>query len=299
MANYIGDTSLSEQEINMLQIMAEEKRGQFNIGTAPLGETIFKLVRQTGIQLIYVPIEVEEDRSNTFSGMYASFKQDGEKVFYIGINTYEYLDKQIFTLAHELYHHWEDTEMCVCRNLEEPNGLGEQKANRFAAEFLLPTNKLKDEIILRTAGKSHLKEFDHLDLLRFIARLHCDYRLPYKAIVRRLQEIKAITEAQFTELIQEPSRDEQSAYFKIGKNIDPHVFKKLNTRTMEDGAEGDIPYEFIYCFKREIVSRTELADDLSLFGKELVDYDLEEEVSDQDLAELEGLFGGGMEDETK
>jgi Zn-dependent peptidase ImmA (M78 family) len=282
-------TQLTKRDIIEVRHLALEKRKDF--GTGPIGENVFKLVRDMGIQLVYHPIPIEANRTNNFSGLYAAFRHQDGYFRFIGLNTSEYLDKQIFILAHELYHHWEESQMKVCRNLEDPNEVGELKANLFAAEFLLPTIKLEEEILKATNNDDNLKQMEHKNLLRFIAHLHCDYRLPYKAIIRSLKDIDAITDDQYQQLLNERYRDPDGHYYQIGKNINEQIFIRLNTQTREEGTDGDYLYDFIGAYESDVTALPELAKDLELFGKTLSDYGLEEEVSDDSIVNWEELLG--------
>ena len=103
--------------------LAKEKRRFYDIGTGPLGESIFKLVRKLGINLIFLPVKTDTTKPNPFSALYVSFNEGTEKICFIGINTEDYFDQQMFALAHELYHHWEESDLHVCRLSEEPQSL--------------------------------------------------------------------------------------------------------------------------------------------------------------------------------
>jgi Zn-dependent peptidase ImmA (M78 family) len=288
--------NLSPKDIYDIKEMAKAKRREYDIGMGPLGDNIFKLIRKEGIHLILLPIETAEPYP--FQGLYLSSKEHQENLIYIGLNTIDYYDKQIFTIAHELFHHWEHRrDYYVCRHTEGSDGIEEQKANRFAAEFLLPSDILESEIKSKNNGETSIKEWKYNALLRFIARIHCDYHLPYKAIVRRLQEIQAIIDEQAEMLRGESVRHDQTTYFKLGLNQNADMFRKLNTATKDVGIDGENLNQMIDVFEAEGVSLAELSEDLILFNKTLVDFNLEQEVDPDDLEELKMLIAEIKTDE--
>lgn len=97
---------LTEQDLYRIEELAKDKRRVFELGMGPLGDNLFKIVRSLGIKLVQVPFP--DDKGNDvdpFSALYLSSKEKGHSICYIGINTTDYWDRQLFALAHELYHH--------------------------------------------------------------------------------------------------------------------------------------------------------------------------------------------------
>lgn len=266
---------LTEKDIFEIKELVKEKRGQLNIGMVPIGENIFKIARQLNIKLVFLPIDNKDNSNDAFSALYLVSRETNKDITFIGLNTSQRQDRQIFSIAHELYHHWTDTTLSVCHLDDEKSELVELKANRFAAEFLLPSETLIHEIGLKNEGKNNLYNFTYRGLLRFIALLHCDYRLPFKAIVRRLYEINAIDDSQFESLNKEDSRDREGIYYRIGINQEQKVFEKLNERTLTSGVDGENIDLMINLLENDTVTLEELANDLSLFNKTLADFELE------------------------
>lgn len=280
------EKNLSKQDLFKIAELATAKRRFFDIGMSPIGDNIFKIINKEGIYLINLPIEINETTDSYFSAMYVSIKEGSECISFIGLNTADYYDKQIFALAHELYHHYEKNEMHICRISDDISQLYEMKANRFAAEFLLPTEKLENEIKEVNYGECDLKDWNHSALLRFIARLHCEYRLPYRAIVRRLDEIKAIKKEQYEQLIQVDARNEDSVYYRIGCAIKLEIFRQLNIKTVLFGTDGINLEKMVRNYDDGIISISELADALILFRKKLSDFGIEDQIDDEDLEEI-------------
>ncbi len=281
---------LGPKELFAISEMAREIRGQNDLGMGPLGDNIFKLIRKMGIYLIYLPIAIEPGQDNYFSAMYLSFARKGEKIYFIGLNTCDSYDQQIFSLSHELYHHFQDKELSVCRITTGTSSIEEVQANRFAAEFLLPEKTLSNEIRDVNNGLLDLSAWKHTALLRLIAKLHCAYRLPYKWIVHRLHEIEAIKQHQYSRLLDEPARDKEAPYYLIGMNMDKTIFEMLNKSTGKSGVDGDELDKVLRNFEDGFIAAAELAQDLSLFNKSVADFGLEEDFDIQDLDELNDLF---------
>ena len=281
---------LKDHERFEIAELAKSQRRIHELGMGPLGDNIFKLLRTLNIQLVRYPIPASSANPNPFSALYVASNEDGHTMRYIGLNTDAYYDKQIFFIAHELFHHVEEmSEMVVCRIEDDPYELREARANLFAAEFLLPAESLMYEIKRKNNGGVRLHQWRHSDLLRLIAEIHCDYRLPFKAIVRRLDEIESIKTSQFEALMAEDSRNPASMYWKYGMVINPSVFEKLNTRTREIGADGENLNKLIENFEASLISRAELSEDLALFHKTLEDFGLDDSIAaeeDEDLAML-------------
>mgnify|MGYP001037423455 CR=1 FL=1 len=94
-------------------------------------------------------------------------------------------------------------------------------------------------IVLDEFKTSSLEKKQYKTILRFIARLHCTWWLPYRSIVRRLCEIKAISSEQYTELYSVNERDPKGEYGKIGQAINKEVFLKLNQATKNVGTSSN------------------------------------------------------------
>lgn len=284
------DKELTYNDIYELAEMAKEKRRELDIGLSPMGDNILKFIREKGIKLIYMPIENASDDDLFFSAVYVCLNEDGTKYKFVGLNTNDYYDNQIFALAHELYHYYEETEIHLCRISNDDNSLRELKANRFSAEFLFPTERLEKEIKNANNGKIDLANWKHTTLLRLIARLHCEYRLPYKAIVRRLSEITAITKSQYKDLYTENTRNLESDYYIIGKSINPEIFKILNSKTKKIGVDGNDLENIVRNYEEETISIKELIDSLNMFDKNIKEFGIQEDVDISDLDDMSDMF---------
>ncbi len=95
----MNSNALSLKQIYELSEMAKEKRRELDIGTAPMGDNILKFIREKGIKLIYVPIENSSTDELFFSAVYVCIKEKNGKTKFIGLNTNDYYDNQIFALG--------------------------------------------------------------------------------------------------------------------------------------------------------------------------------------------------------
>ncbi|MGL5068374.1 MAG: ImmA/IrrE family metallo-endopeptidase [Sarcina sp.] len=283
------DVKLDTNEIYSLSELAKEKRRELDIGSSPIGDNIFKFIKEKEIQLIYVPIENNGD-DLFFSAVYVSLNEDGNISRFIGLNTNDYYDNQIFALAHELYHFYESSEIHLCRIQSSDINKSELKANRFAAEFLLPSEKLEKEIKNINQGTINLKDWTYPSLLRFVANLHLEYKLPYKAIIRRLNELNSISNKQFEALYNKDTRNSENDYYIIGQNLNSEIFDSLNNKTQKQGVAGDDIYEIIENYEDEIISISELIDSLAIFDKEIQDFGIKSEVDISELDDLSDMF---------
>ncbi len=288
-------TFLSELQVEEIRKLVETKRQTLGfIGETPIGEAIFRALESLDIILLEYPIQSEGDRQ-AFSAALLHSEVDGEKLVFLGLNTADYLDKQIFAIAHELYHYFTKSGSHLSR-LNGGDNLVEAKANRFAAEFLLPQNVLKS-IVLKEFKGSCLRTISPRALLRFIARLQCSWSLPYRSLVRALQEIDAIDSIQYDQLYTVDERDNSGEYWKYGEAIDDDVFLRLNTRTLNIGTSPTLIELIIRNFEDDLIDEYLFVEALQLFRKKPEDFGYSPQISSEDVAEFADLWDEGAEDE--
>jgi Zn-dependent peptidase ImmA (M78 family) len=288
--------SLNEIQIEDIRNLAEVQRRTLGyIGETPIANDIFTILENMDIQLLEYPIKGEGGSPAFSAALMYSTEGDKELVF-IGINTADYFDKQIFAIAHELYHFYTKTASHLSRLSEDDNSLIEVEANRFAAEFLLPEKILK-KIILNLFKMSSLEKVQIKTLLRFIAKLQCDWWLPYRSLVKRLKEINAISDKQYEELYKIDERDMNTEYARMGKGLNEEIFIKLNTATNNIGTSAKNIDIVIRNFEDEIISEDEFNDTLNLFGKNADDFGYKIEVDSEDILEFEDFFNEEVKDE--
>lgn len=184
--------NLSEDDVKQLVLDAEKKLIEYSKYEDIIGDQIFKLL-ELNSRVLYYPLDDED--------IWGFMERIQNKIF-VCINTSIPYDKQVFAAAHELYHIWFNNingqELILSSNLEDQNNneveVNELKANRFAAEFLARKDLLIQEMIRYNISRQKvtIKEVLHLGDI---------FTLPYKTMVRRLNEIGVIKESEFNTLM--------------------------------------------------------------------------------------------------
>ena len=287
---------LNEVQVDEIRKLAgDERRFLGFVGETPIANDIFTILDRLDIMLLEYPIESEGDRP-AFSAAIMYSEEGDKKLTFIGLNTADYYDKQIFAIAHELYHYYTKSGSHLSRPEDEEGSLIEIKANRFAAEFLLPETVL-ESIVLDEFKTSTLEKVQHKTLLRFIARLHCTWWLPYRSLVKRMHEIGAISAEQYAELYSVDERDLQGEYGKIGQAINKEVFLKLNQPTKNIGTSPNEIEIIIRNFEDNLIDEDKFAETLSLFNRTPDEFGYEIKVSQEDIDELDAFFSREDDDE--
>jgi Zn-dependent peptidase ImmA (M78 family) len=288
--------TLNEVQVDEIRKLARDERQFLGfVGETPIANDIFTILDRLDIMLLEYPIESEDDRP-AFSAAIMCSEEDDKILTFIGLNTADFYDKQIFAIAHELYHYYTKSGTHLSRLEDEEYSLIEAKANRFAAEFLLPETVL-ESIVLGEFKTSSLEKIHHKTLLRFLARLHCTWWLPYRSLVRRLHEISVISSQQYAELYSVNERDLQGEYGKIGQAINKEIFLKLNQSTKNIGTSPKEIEIIIRNFEDNLIDEDKFAKTLSLFNRTPEEFGYEIKASQEDIDELDAFFGGEGDDE--
>lgn len=180
-------------------------------------DDIFKLLEKE-CRVLYYPIESDE--------ICAFYKKVDDKKF-IYINTAIPFEKQVFAAAHELAHvlgvAGDRSEVLQSEvvgdytdgneNVRETREKNEDIANRFAAEFLVQTIVLKDELNKRNCGK------DGIDL-RTIIELMDLFLVPFKTIVRRIYEIGYLSPPQCEDMLRIQARGQDSEIVRLQQRLE-------------------------------------------------------------------------------
>lgn len=291
----MNPVKLNEVQIDEIRKLAGEKRRSLGFVETPIANDIFTILDKLDIMLLEYPIEPEGDKP-AFSAAIMYSEEGDDKLTFFGLNTADYYDKQIFAIAHELYHYFTKSGSHLSRPEDEENNLIEIKANRFAAEFLLPETVL-ESIVIDEFKTSFLEKIQHKALLRFIARLHCTWWLPYRSLVKRLYEIEAISSEQYTELYAVNERASEDEYFKTGIATNKDKFLKLNKPTRNIGTSPKEIEIIIRNFEDNLIDEDKFAETLSLFNKTPDEFGYEIKVSQEDIDELDAFFNGEDNDE--
>lgn len=172
--------SLTEEDIDDIKELAKEKRVSYAL--APMGEKVFEWILE---QETDIRFELVDFASEKIDGM-LYVPQSGSDKAYIVLNSKKPLINQIFTAVHEYYHYIKDyakvkKEPYIC-NFSALADVNEKKASRFAAEFLLPEDALRNEV------KNFKKRWKAVDYAALSIWLTIKYQLPLKAVIYRLFE---------------------------------------------------------------------------------------------------------------
>ncbi len=213
--------SLSKKEISEIKEKVNCFMGWCKRNNSIIKEDIFNIL-QIKSRTIYYPIKDDD-----ICGFVYRFK----KFIFTYINTNIPREKQVFAAAHELYHILYSNDMMqelVNDDVLEENELSKKikkedlKANRFAAEILVPEDIIRNEIAIRKIEKNKLG-------IKEIVQLMDIFLVPYKTIVRRLYEIEYINIERCYELLNEEDRKNNNKIIFWQKRLG--VCNRNNERT--------------------------------------------------------------------
>ncbi|WP_440526666.1 ImmA/IrrE family metallo-endopeptidase [Simiaoa sp.] len=178
---------LNELEVREIKNLAKEKLGLCSKTNDIIGTQIFSILSMYA-RVIYYPLGQEAPWG--FTRISGSRDDAALEKPFVAINSSISMDRQVFAAAHELYHIWfeQNPDILPADLLNEQNKeVNEKKANRFAAEFLVSEQLLCQEIELYQIQEITIKN---------ILQLAALFTVPYRTMVKRLYEIRRITEAQ-------------------------------------------------------------------------------------------------------
>ena len=280
---------LDEKKIYEVKDLASETRRSFGVYLdVPIANDIKLLLEKQGIILCEYPFP-DTNGTHTY-GNITCFKTDKETFTFIGLNTSSFYDEQIFAIAHEIYHYKTQSGKAYTPDMEYEDEAIEKMADRFAAELLLPDEALK-AVVIKTIGKSDMKGVSEARLLRFIARIQCEWWLPFQAIVNRLLEEGFIDEGQFDKLYKIDCRSEDGMYRRLLKSMDPEISELLNKRTKTVGVSNRVVETIISNYEDRLIDDDEFVHTLALFDKRPEDFgfDMDAEMDD----DLKDFFESG------
>lgn len=166
---------LSKKDIQNIQGLAREKLTEYCKLNDIIGMSVFHILEKDN-KVLYYPLEDQQ-----VWGFSETIK--GKK--FVCINTSLPYDKQVFAAAHELYHVWfgNSGEIMISKDAQEPDSNEEVElfANRFAAEFLVNEELLRQEMKVFGIDKDNLS-------IKEIVRVSNLFVVPYKTMVKRLNE---------------------------------------------------------------------------------------------------------------
>lgn len=179
------DGTLTPSEIKQLKKQSKDLRGTYGV-TAPIGVNVFSLISQNDD----IVFQLQDFENSDVDAMIIKYSKESSRK-YIVINSAKPLINQIFAAAHEFYHYQfsfngttRDSFVCSF----DKNDKEEIKANRFAAEFLLPEEALKSELEAFQKFQSKFDEQPIAKQIAFCFALVFKYAIPLKAVLYRLKE---------------------------------------------------------------------------------------------------------------
>lgn len=276
---------LDENQISEIKRLAADTRQVFGVyPNVPIGNDIRLILEKKNILLCEYPFP-DSEGTHTY-GNITWFKTDNDTITFIGLNTSSYYDEQIFALAHELYHYSTKTGKAYKPDMEHEDIVVEKQADRFAAELLLPAEALKIAVY-DVFGTYTMFEVSNGKALRFIARIQCDWWLPYQAIINRLNEEKIISLEQYVEFYEIDFRSEDGLYRRLLKSIDSEISELLNKKTKTVGVSNRVIETVISNYEDGIIDDDEFVSTLKLFEKKPEDFGFNMDIEyDEDLKAL-------------
>ena len=216
--------------------VVDECKKENGIINIVIRDDVFKIL-ESHCSVVYYPLEEEN-----INGFHVTRTVLGESRHFVFINTWNTMERQVFTAAHELGHIWdayskiklkfpsidEYVSKVVDDISQEPPE--EFVSNKFAAQLLLP----KDRFTI--AVNEALKELDYngktiskVNMLRLIASLMDTFLVDYKAVTKRLLEIERLKPEIYTIIKNYESESDFKGIFDSILKEGGH--KRLNQRT--------------------------------------------------------------------
>lgn len=237
-------------------------------------EDIFKILEKE-CKVLYFPIEDDE---------ICAFYRKVNGIKFVVINTAIPFEKKVFAAAHELAHVWsiagDISEVLQSANIqdytdghyiEQPQRSKiENRANRFAAEFLVEEQLLHKELFERKVLKNNVK-------IDAIIELMDVFLVPYKTIVMRLYEIGYIGEVDCKALLDIPARGVESPIVRLQHRLElceknNEVSKKIKLANFVDVS--------LKSYEHNLRTFQKLEQLLGFVGKNPRQFGIEEEIED-------------------
>ena len=211
--------------VDHIKTLVRQKHVEYNKLNDVIGSQIFNIL-ESNSRVLYYPLE---------DGDVWGFSEKIKGQSFVCINTSIPYDKQVFAAAHELYHLWfdDEDELILSSALEEVpsrNGIAiaELKANRFAAEFLVEENLLRQEMTTYSISK------DKIDIKDILKLSHL-FLVPYKTMVKRLYEVRIISKSSFNKFIAIPEIEVEIWRKRLGITL-PTRENKIGLDNLVDNA---------------------------------------------------------------
>lgn len=267
MTRSISLNQLGNEEIDFISTEVDKRLGECKKSNQIIRDNIFNVL-ELNARVLYYPVEDED-----ICGFSVQYK--GKKIVFI--NTFIPLEKQIFAAAHELFHIWysDITKGWLLKSVildnqdtSDPEIQKEDiKANRFAAEFLVPKIVLINEMDIRSIKKDNLN-------MQHLVELMDVFMIPFKTIVLRLYEIGYLDEQRCKEFLNTPDRDETTGVLYNQKKLS--LCKRNNERDKRIKLDK-CTFLSIEAYEKGAITLEKLKYFLNLEDKSLREFGYEEE----------------------
>ena len=263
--DYSFSDTLSPEDVYNIKSLVKQKRCQY--ANAPIGTEIFDFIKESEKAIDFQLISLDK---NTDAILYIT--NNSYNTAWIIINSKLPLVNQIFAAAHEYYHYIKDYEdvkkepfICQFKSLQN---IIEQKANRFAAELLLPTEALINEVNqfqLKLKDQNSIKEDDFISWASLSIYLTIKYEMPLKAVLFRLFEEKYISK--INNFLSEYKFLKQFIIeCKILKNKTEKLFSSYNPLQDETATFS----RMIIAYRKGFITREQLLEDAKTIGLDIL-----------------------------
>lgn len=167
--------------------LAEQERKRLDLGLTPAHQLLLVLEDRVGIKVLAMPV------GKKLSGASLHSERFGQAIL---LNSSEQPRRQVFTLAHEYFHLLtrgrvtgskgaQPAHLCEARVLGQTRDRGEELANQFAGQLLMPVDHLVEQI------RRHTDESGSLDVPSQVA-LAQYFGVSVQAILTRMAMLKMI-----------------------------------------------------------------------------------------------------------
>lgn len=273
---------LSSNDIELLDKMALGERKLYELGDiSPIGVKIFNIIENIySSYILLYPLKTES---------VAGFTRKSGEVVQVFINTGFNTSFQVFAAAHELYHLIQfkkdsSDDFIVCDNTDISETIADKvtsseeiKANYFAAAFLLPGDAVKERF-------SNVKNSNFIeeDMMIEIIKIQAEYEVPYKTILKRLSELKIISNSEFQKLIERES-DVLDYCKMLDTDIEKQIYNLENTGKRKYHTLN-VPKIAFDVYRNNIISISKFESIISQYDKSLSDFKVtKEEVKPVDI----------------
>ncbi len=261
---------LSQSDIELLEKKALGERKLYELGDfSPIGEKIFNIIENVySSYILLYPLQTKS---------VAGFTRKHGEMVQIFINTGFNMSFQIFAAAHELYHliqfkQANSDDFIVCNNMDISETIADNvtsaeefKANYFAAAFLLPCDVIKERF-------SNVKNsnFVEEDMILEIIKIQAEYEVPYKTILKRLSELKIISNSEFQKLL-----EHEENVLEYRRMLDTDIAKQiynLENTSYRKYHTLNVPKIAFDVYRNNIISISKLESIISQYDKSLADF---------------------------